>query len=1284
MTWSNSLEVIVLCIYEGKLRTVRKYAIKQFGKALADHTTWESAWKAIGGTIGLINLFAKISVAEVKALTSAIGLCSRGKHRVARREKAVEELLHALLPSHYPGSKLQTHDKRPIQDHYSRMVSACSLTFLEQLLDAKDKSNPLYTKVPIARLIKIHGMFLRKRVIEGTFGNGSEKDNLYQFLKAFAYSQPPLPGPEPKVSASMDFAMKLLKHCLKDTEYNNRWPRRVSIADLFVSLLRRLQKKKLPEARQHDVIMLGLQIVEARPRLKSEFEAGGIWLKLVIRWKRAPKLYENALVLALRVGLGGSQKTIGRDYLDASRYLQKTPELRWPLLRFYCLHVPKKGIDLDTDDDFKELSQQQWSTNVFYQLGKDQAIRLLKGLHNANQNHSFLTGPGGISILSIPSMLTQRNFNAVLLLTILQRDSQEAQMRAVGAVDELRKKAAASKEQSDRARLARAAADYSIASGSLDLYGETIVSQQRYVRDPFTVKEIYERGAVVTAEGIALLSGIPEPLPEDVTLAEIASRVEKANKILMTFHETMRMSKREPSFHKPDWVNVSALFGSAISARVTRAKDLQKRLKSAEADVYTSIWSGTLDMLQKVNVEFLIQATGPIRSLLDTLPPTALAATTKAMLEAGDLRRREEDRQDGDDILERLSYEVLLRLAKSDKPELAKQLVLRTILGRPDASSWHRQLLSVSFMKSLSAKDAQEMLLAFATEIGEKLEEQSYVQVGEAEPPKSAPPQSLVKVTTVKYLAQLLDNAQFISAGAAVEVLVELFKAGTHRDIRLATLDSLLSLLSSLCSGAEKNWRSNALVEKILEALETVIPVVGSVNERRPPRLEDWKEAEATGKLPEISEMSTGFSPGLPPLLNAIILAPSGEQYAGLKNLQAEFVTRFFLLILNHSQAEHQKWLILFLAKHEVEFTINDLPPTPISSQLWKILVEKYPRFIPQTVFDDFNKHLVMTIAPPVALKTFNSELRKNNDLRDTPEVQHWLHVYGQGVERYISSGTRTLVQMIHHVDRPQPVVRNGISFNKLLGMVTTHASLFLDDYEKFVDVWDDFVHDLRHPSRATQSIKDGDSIHSMVSAWQNSGRLLLEKLTALVIEKKRQRGEVNRGILPSANNLRIWLLPYPSLPKPAELDSECSIFAEELEELLETLLSGEANVLQWSKVAEDAKCISKMLNTDEERLRVASYIGKLTTTSDRAEYQLSSALNFVRVALAMRLIDDGRAGLKKSGKDPMSAQRKEHDQRLKTMIEEWQRASDDSIREKVRAWRRTEDKIWKDLMSSG
>jgi hypothetical protein len=1281
LSWSKSLDTIALCIHEGPSHFIRKQGIKQFGKALADPEEWESAWTAIGGTRSLINIFASISVTEVTTFARAIGRCNHGQHRVGGREQAIEELLHALLPPHYPGSTFQTHDKRPIEYHYAQMVPACSPEFVTQLLDTQDQSNPLYRRLPSARLIKAHGKLLQKRVTECMFGDGCEDGHLDQYLSAFVYSQPSRPGPNPRTSASMAFATKVLQSRLGDVN-NKRWPTTISEADIFISLLHRSLKRRLPEPSLHNVFMLGLHLLEAKPKLKTMFQSKGLWSKLATRWKRAPGFYEDLLSIALRLDLGGSQKTIGQAFFQTSRAVQAQPELRWPLLRLYCLHVPKKGIDIDTVDDFEPLAKQPWSSSdIFYHLSKDQAVRLLKSLYNANPKYSFLRGPARSSILSNQDIKSQQNFNVVLLLTLLQRDAEETQGKAERAVDELRKKAATAREQLDRAHFANAASNYAIASGSLDLYGETITWQQRFVRDPLTLKVIFGRDAVMTSEGIELLSGIPQPLPEDIALDEIASRVEKANDLLMTFHETMRIAKREPSFQQADWAGVTSLFGAAIGKRVDLTKDIHKHL-SPEADVYTAIWAGTLAMLEKVNVHSLNQAYRPIKSLLDTLPPTALATTTKAMIETGNERRKKQDRQPGEVILERLSYEVLKRLAVGDKPQLAQQLVLRTILDRPDASSWHRQLLSISFMKSLPAKEAQEMLLAFATAIGEKLEEQSYFRVGEAQPPKSAPPksappQSLVKVTTVKYLAQLLDNAEFISAEAAMEVLVELFKAGTHRDIRLATLDSLLSLLNNLCSGAGEEWRSNPLVEKIMGALETVILVVGSINERRPPRLEDWAEAKETGTLPETSDISAG----LPPLLSAIFTAPDGRQYPGLKHMEAEFVARFLLPILEHSQAEHRKWVALFLAKHKVNLAVDDLPPTPISPEVWDTLVSLYPDFIPQTVLEDFNKHIILTVAPPTTLKDFNNSLRKNNDLSNTPEVQHWLSVFGQTMDRYFSSGSQTLLAIINR-DKPNPLVRNGITFPEVLDMVLSHASLFLDNYEeKYTEVWNDFIRDMRHPTKGTYPVTDDASLRAMVSQWQQSGKIVLEKVTALVVEKKNEYSrDQNRRILPSATRLRLWLLPYPCFPPAAEVDVQFKAFVVKMEGLLDSFLEGEANVLRWPQIADGAFAVSEMLNTDEERLRVALYIGKL---ADNAGEQRTAAMNFVRVAVAMKLIEDGRDGLKKSGKGTVADERKEIVRRIRDRIGEWQGGDDESIREKVGEWRRKQRSLWESLISA-
>jgi hypothetical protein len=1279
LSWSKCPDTIAMCIRSSPSCFIRTQGIKQFGKALIDSERWEAAWAALGRAEGVADLIASLSVTDVKNLLRVIGRCNIGQRRTGAREKAVEELLHALLPWHYrdfAGSELANDDERPLDDYYAQVVPACSSEFVEQLLDAKDQSNPLYLQLPVARLIKTHGKLLRKRVVDVIFGNGDKERDLDVYLNAFLYCSPSLPSADPKISASMAFAMRALQLRLEDIDNDSRWPAAINEADIFFSLLYRSIKRKLPSKKIHGIFQLGLDLLEAKPRLKHTFLSKDIVSNLITRWKKDPTLYQDVLGLALRLELDGSQKTIGQSYLQSSRALTGKAELRWPLLRLYCLCIPKNGVDLDTQDDLKALAKQKWSVEVFERLENEQAVRLLKGLLAVNPEYNFLGNTTWESILSTSDITSHRNFNATLFLILLQRSSEETQRRAEAAVNDLRKKAATAKEQSDRAQFAKAAATYAIASGSLDIYGETILWQQRFIRDPLTSKAIFGSDAVTTTEGIDLLTGIPQPLPDGIKLDSVASSVGKANEILMTFHETMLIAKREPFFHQPDWAGVSSLLGSVIQKRITHAKDLQTRLQDSKPDFYSAIWSGTLAMLEKVNVEFLNQAHHPITSLLITLPPTVLATTTKSMLDTGNERRKKKDRQPGDDILETLSYVILLKLSKGDRPELAQQLVLRTILDRPDASSWHRQLLSVKFMKRLSAKDAHDMLLAFAKAIGEKLEEQSYVQVGATQLPSSAPPQSLVKVTTVKYLAQLLDNSEFLSADAAVEVLVELFKSGTHRDIRLATMDGLLSLLSNLCAASETAWKTNPLVEKIMAALENVISVVGSVNERRPPRAEDWNEARETGVLPDISDISAG----LPPLLSAILTAADETyKYAGLRNLQAEFVARYLLPALELSQAEHRKWVAMFLAKHKAKLSQDDIPSTPISPEFWDILVGRYPEYIPRTVLEDFNEHVVMTLAPPLALKSFNQALKKDVDLRNTPEVQHWLSVFDRSINRYDSSGTHTLTSMIHK-HRPSSSVSDGITFGNVLGMVMQHAALFLNQYEKYADFWNDFTVDLQRPAKAKFPLENAKSLLAMVSSWQESGRIVLEKVTALVVE--RRNGQVQKreqSFLPSATKLLLWLLPYPCLPEGPELDSQCQKFTRELDGLLAGFLKGEANVLRWPSIAKDSFTISRLLNSDEQRLCVAYHVGGLAKPQEAVD-QASSALNLVRIELAMKLIGDGRAGLRQSGKGKVSEQKRSLAQRLRTRVEEWQRHPGEEIREKVADWRKESRDIWKTL----
>lgn len=227
LSWSKSLDCIVLCLRHSTSPYIRHQGIKHFGKALADVKEWELAWRSVGGTIGLVDIFSASSVMEVKTLVRTIGYCNRYSHKCVLREKAIEELLYALLPSHYPGSKLKSDDKRRLKNHYAQMLPACSPEFVEKLFDSKDRSNPLYSLAPSKRLVKTHRELLKKRVVDAIFGDGCKDDDLYQYINTFAcHLAGPNPDPnDPKVSVSMAFTTKLilLQSRLTDFGGSNLW-----------------------------------------------------------------------------------------------------------------------------------------------------------------------------------------------------------------------------------------------------------------------------------------------------------------------------------------------------------------------------------------------------------------------------------------------------------------------------------------------------------------------------------------------------------------------------------------------------------------------------------------------------------------------------------------------------------------------------------------------------------------------------------------------------------------------------------------------------------------------------------------------------------------------------------------------------------------------------------------------------------------------------------------------------------------------------------------------------
>ncbi|KAI8944431.1 hypothetical protein F4801DRAFT_571694 [Xylaria longipes] len=1309
--------------------THRLDAICNFGEAMIDPVEWKQSWEDGGGTSGILYLLSSASVTEVKAFCNVIRASNRRGKKSSDRERAVEELVMALLPQHYPSTELRTRDRRPLQKFYGRMLRGCSSDFVERILDEQDGSNPLFQQLNLRKMLFAHDDMLKRRLTNYLTREGPElrpsKSEIDICLREFCFREPPNPGTQPNMSESMQLALELLQARLTLKCTAQRWSSNISELEVLVSIYRRFTRKSR-SADKTFLIKLGLRLIELRPDLKLSSDAGVLWTAVVTLWKKHPRQYEDLLsegirlglrgsstilptiatrwkedteqyehllVQGLRQGLGGSAEKISEGYLQTVGGIPRaelSSELRWRLLRLYCQHVPQKGIDIETSSDFICLANQEWSFEIVDKLEREHAVLFLSRLYKVNPNFDFLRAPRGYRSIYSMRDAPRRNFNVELLLTAHHRSDADTQHRARDEVDELRKTASTSRKQEDRALFAKASAHYAIATGDLEVYAETLLWQQRFIRDPLTVQSIFSRDAILTQEGVALLSGITLSSIGDTTLSITRQRLTVANKMLESFNEAKRMAMKEPSYKRSNWEALQSLYENVYRERVSRAKKIKLRPHESELDMFHIIWEGTADLVYSIGSDFLSQVRGPVYDLLDGFSSPSIVTVTETLLDSAARWGRKESRsKDQDNIaatMDLLAYSVVSRLAYCDTPMLARDLIRRAIIEHPEASSWHRQFLSIGYMRNLPAEAARTMLLSFAAAIGEKLEEQSYVKVGDEEPPKSAPPRSIIKVTTIKYLAQLLNDAEFISPDSAVEVLIELFKSATHIDVRLATLDSLLSTLNAILGDSGEQWKSNPMVEKILNTLDSVISIAGNVNERRPVGEMDWAEAKEKVTIPAVSESSS-----IPALFGVVLNVIAGNQYPNLRKLQGELFSRLVLPTLHHSQEQHRRWFSLFLAKYRPTLNADILPRVPITPRIWQYMANQYGHLLPSTTIDEYNQYLLLQLKMPTDIKDFNKTLESDATLRNDTNVNHWLSIFGEpGLRQSWHGDIHSLLDLI--VDP----IEKATPMNDLMGVVVSQSSVLLDDYENHMEQWSHLVTGLG-PARmksANLSILSSKGYNKDMQRawvyWHETTFSLSQRLITLIVQKTASSAEGDTAMLPSTFPLRLWCLPYPD-PRAIRQDNDFRHLAIALDRSLSSFLkSDEGDMLLWTTLVDDTcTTLATIYTAITNRLLVAVHVGDLDLDPEQTAV---AAVQLIKVTVAMRLVisvSKNEALRKPKLEKDLTPEKREVGElvkRLRAVMDRWGRrgvpGGQASLRDMTMQWKGRNKDTWEDICS--
>ncbi|EEP82771.1 predicted protein [Uncinocarpus reesii 1704] len=207
-------------------------------------------------------------------------------------------------------------------------------------------------------------------------------------------------------------------------------------------------------------------------------------------------------------------------------------------------------------------------------------------------------------------------------------------------------------------------------------------------------------------------------------------------------------------------------------------------------------------------------------------------------------------------VLQSTACRLAALMANCDRPELAIDADIHILKSMPDASSWHRLVMSMGLVKNLDYAVAENLfakISSFVLDSHRKWQQKRLQgdQVSNDTTLQPIPPSEEsnatkhVKITTIKLLVQLISDAGFFSSRTSLQTLAELF-THTHIDVRHAVIAALFELLNK---SVRLDGKASA------DVYATVAPfhaVAAGPSEYATYSEADWANAEKGGPLPTI------------------------------------------------------------------------------------------------------------------------------------------------------------------------------------------------------------------------------------------------------------------------------------------------------------------------------------------------------------------------------------------------------------------------------------------------
>ncbi|KAF2469510.1 uncharacterized protein BDR25DRAFT_335021 [Lindgomyces ingoldianus] len=587
-------------------------------------------------------------------------------------------------------------------------------------------------------------------------------------------------------------------------------------------------------------------------------------------------------------------------------------------------------------------------------------------------------------------------------------------------------------------------------------------------------------------------------------------------------------------------------------------------------------------------------AISTLRCHLKSAPVALLARLTENTIASLDKMRLGDPDYNN---IERLAFSLVHLLTQSDRPDIASNLAVRAIIQRPDASSWHRTLLKPGFLRRLPTAQAQQCVSAFAaaviTKLREQVEAKKMAQERSPEAKESDTaneegengfPQPYIKVTTIKYLAQLLNGADFISKGFTLGLLTTLSQKTTHIDIQNAVLGSLLSILKT--SGSPQDG-DETLPAKVLKCLETAIPLAGQLDERHPLSESDWESISSNLTLPEVNFYD------IPAMLAML--------YDFLANVSQDFphrtayTNRIILPIIDRQKQQTKRWIDVFLKKYAGgEKGIEELkiPIPPRASMVWLRLLQTGTTHLPATLVEEYLDFTIFYLSKPDVVCALNKRFDDDPALRTRKDVSFWLSLFYNNSP--ISSFGTYLIGLLKKDFRPTVLSEEmGITVAKaqewILKLFTAIMAVDAPRYHSI-----HYLTTQLAPPFSVYQTSDEDR-----KTWVENTKPVVEAIIAYIntLRTKEWLSDPNRKppVLPDTYVMRLWLLKYPGLPLPpgesVTQEERCKVFAEEVAKLVDRI-SGR---LYHNKLGFVKEALKRVMGNDVPR--VAICLGDISNT---------------------------------------------------------------------------------------